>query len=189
MDYFPNIDGMLYFTNDILPIIRRSVPDVQLRIVGSNPSGAVQDLATVPGVTVTGHVPDVRPYLDGATLAVAPLRLARGTQNKILEAMAMSMPVVATSAAAKGIEAIPGRHLVVGNGSGEFAARVIELLRNPALREQLSMEGCRQVQNAHAWPNSMAILDALLTTAQQEEGNSRARLAQHLDEIKCILPE
>jgi sugar transferase (PEP-CTERM/EpsH1 system associated) len=171
MDYFPNIDGMLYFTKDIFPVVRRSVPDVQLRIVGSNPSRAVRDLASMPGVTVTGHVPDVRPHLDTATLAVAPLRLARGTQNKILEAMAMNMPVVATSVAAKGIDASPGRHLAVGDSPGEFAAKLIELLRNPDLREQLSMAGRRQVENAHAWPNSMAILDEILKTTQEDSEN------------------
>ncbi len=178
MDYFPNVDGMLYFTKDIFPIVRRSVPNAQLRIVGSNPSRAVRDLATVPGITVTGHVPDVRPYLEDAAVAVAPLRLARGTQNKILEAMAMSMPVVATSAAAKGIDAISGRHLAVSDGPGEFAAQVIELLRNADLRAQLSMAGCRQVENAHAWPNSMAILDDILKKAQEDSENRQARLVQ-----------
>ena len=162
MDYFPNIDGVLYFTKHILPIVRRSVPDAQLRIVGSNPSRAVRDLATVYGITVTGHVPDVRPYLEDAAVAVAPLRLARGTQNKILEAMAMSMPVVATSAAAKGIDAIPGRHLSIGDDPGEFATKVVELLKNPDLRTQLSIAGCRQVQHAHAWSSSMGVLDGLL---------------------------
>ena len=162
MDYFPNIDGMLYFAKDIFPIVRRNIPDVQLRIVGSNPSRAVRNLATVPGITVTGHVPDVRPYLDDATLAVAPLRLARGTQNKILEAMAMRIPVVATSAAAKGIEAVAGQHLSVGDGPADFAAKVVELLTNADLHDQLSMAGCQQVHQAHAWANSTAILDGIL---------------------------
>jgi polysaccharide biosynthesis protein PslH len=177
MDYFPNIDAMLYFTKDIFPIIRRSIPDAELRIVGSNPNGAVRDLAAIPGVTVTGHVPDVRPHLDEAVVAVAPLRLARGTQNKILEAMAMSIPVVATSAAAKGIDAIPGRHLAVGDSPGEFAARVIELLRSPDLRAQLSLAGCRQVEKGHAWPNSLAILDGILNKAHEGSGNHQTILA------------
>jgi hypothetical protein len=181
MDYFPNIDAMLYFTKDIFPIIRRSIPDVQLRIVGSNPSRAVRNLATVPGVTVTGHVPDVRPYLDDATLAVAPLRLARGTQNKILEAMAMSMPVVATSAATKGIDAIPGRHLAIGGNPSEFAAQVIKLLRNPDLRAQLSIAACRQVENGHAWPNSMAILDGILNKVHDDVGNRQTMLVSSMD--------
>jgi glycosyltransferase involved in cell wall biosynthesis len=166
---------MLYFTKEILPIVRRSIPDIQLRIVGSNPSRAVRDLATIAGVTVTGHVPDVRPYLDTATLAVASLRLARGTQNKILEAMAMSVAVVATSAAAKGIDAVPGRDIVVADNPAEFADKVVELVRNGDLRRRLSAAARKQVENAHAWPNSMAILDGILENAQ--------------DSVKMFTPE
>jgi sugar transferase (PEP-CTERM/EpsH1 system associated) len=189
MDYFPNIDGVLYFTKHIFPIVRRSVPDAQLRIVGSNPNRAVRNLATVPGITVTGHVPDVRSYLEDAIVAVAPLRLARGTQNKILEAMAMSMPVVATSAAAKGIDAVPGRHLLVGDDPGEFATKVVELLKSPDLRAQLSIAGCRQVQYAHAWPNSLDILDGILKKAKDERENHQARLVHHIDGTgSCFLP-
>jgi sugar transferase (PEP-CTERM/EpsH1 system associated) len=166
MDYFPNIDAMVYFTKEILPIVRRSIPDIQLRIVGSNPIRAVRELATIAGVTVTGHVRDVRSYLEKAAVAVAPLRLARGTQNKILEAMAMSMPVVATSAAAKGIDAVPGRDIAIGDSPREFADKVIELLRNSDLRRRLSAAARKQVENAHAWPNSMAILDGILENGQ-----------------------
>jgi sugar transferase (PEP-CTERM/EpsH1 system associated) len=179
MDYFPNIDGMLYFTRDVFPIVRRDIPNAQLRIVGSNPSRAIRDLGSMPGVTVTGHVPDVRPYLDNATLAVAPLRLARGTQNKILEAMAMSLPVVATSAAAKGINAIPGQHLAVGDTPNEFATLIVELLKDPDLRERLSVAGYGQIESAHAWPNSMAILDGILNEPHDHSGNPQPRFVNN----------
>ena len=184
MDYFPNIDGMLYFSKHIFPLIRQSLPGTQLRIVGSNPSRAILELATIPGITVTGHVPDVRPYLENALVAVAPLRLARGTQNKILEAMAMSLPVVATAAAAKGIDAVPGRDLAVADRPEEFAARVIELLVNPEIRTQLSVAGCRQIVNAHAWKNSMDILDNILKNAQEAARHRQGSVAA---EVNCSL--
>jgi polysaccharide biosynthesis protein PslH len=107
MDYYPNIDAVLYFTESVFPTIRAAVPSVEFRIIGSNPSPAVQRLAAVPGVVVTGHVPDVRPFLKDAVVSVAPLRIAHGTQNKILESMAMGLPVVTTPEAAKGIQATP----------------------------------------------------------------------------------
>ena len=162
MDYFPNIDGILYFTRKIYPLIKQSVADVSLKIVGSNPIPAVRDLAGVEGVTVTGHVPDVRPYLSNASVAVAPLRIARGTQNKILESMAMGIPVVATSQAAKGVQAVAGRHLVVADNPELFATQLIRLLNNPNLGSDLSLAARHQIETVHSWPASMEILDNVL---------------------------
>src|SRR5262249_13006466 len=92
MDYYPNIDAVSFVVRDCLPLIRREVPDARLLIVGSSPSKRVQELAGTPGVTVTGHVPDVRPFLNQASVTIAPLRIARGTQNKILECMSAGVP-------------------------------------------------------------------------------------------------
>ena len=165
MDYFPNVDGVAYFARAIFPIIRRSLPQAELRIIGSNPTRAVRALARVPGVTVTGEVPDVRPLLGDAAVGVAPLRIARGTQNKILQFMAMGIPVVATPQAARGIQAVPGRDLLVAGEPEAFAHHVIELIRNAKLREGLAEAGRRQVETAHAWPLSMKILDSILEGA------------------------
>lgn len=165
MDYYPNIDGILYFVHDILPLIQKAIPDVQLRVIGSNPSQRIRDLARLPGVTITGHVPDVRPYLADAAVAIAPLRLARGTQNKILESMAMGIPVVSTPQAAKGISAIPGKHLLVAGNPGEFSARVIDVLQVLELRRSLSGAARKQVEAMHHWPASMRILDEVLEQA------------------------
>jgi polysaccharide biosynthesis protein PslH len=162
MDYFPNIDGTLYFAEHIFPIIRRSVPQAQFRIVGSNPTPAIQRLAKLPGISVTGHVPDVRPYLQDAALAVAPLRIARGTQNKILEFLAMGVPVVTTPEAAKGVAASSGQHFLVAGTPDAFAGQVVRLLEDPELRETFSSAGRRPLAEAHSWPNSMRILDGLL---------------------------
>jgi sugar transferase (PEP-CTERM/EpsH1 system associated) len=113
MDYFPNIDGVCYFVDQILPLIRNKMPNIEFRIIGSNPVRTISELASKPGITVTGHVPDIRSFVHDAAIAVAPLRIARGTQNKILESMSMGIPVVATPQAAKGVQAIPGKHLLV----------------------------------------------------------------------------
>jgi sugar transferase (PEP-CTERM/EpsH1 system associated) len=162
MDYFPNIDGALYFVREILPLIRKAVPQAELRIVGSDPAAAILKLRELPGVTVTGHVPDVRPYLMHAAVSVAPLRIARGTQNKILESMAMGTPVVATPQAAKGVQAYPGQHLLVAEQPQAFADKVINLLEQSKSRSILSNAGRRQVEEVHAWASSMSVLDRIL---------------------------
>jgi sugar transferase (PEP-CTERM/EpsH1 system associated) len=162
MDYFPNVDGAIYFARNIFPIVRRSVPNAELRIVGSNPTNAVRRLAMMPGIQVTGHVADVRPYLANATVAVAPLRLARGTQNKILESMAMRIPVVATAEAAKGITATPGEDLLVAHDRETFASQVINLMQNEELRRNLSDAGRQKISRTHTWSHSMSILEDIL---------------------------
>ena len=162
MDYFPNIDAAEYFAREIFPIVRSRIPDATLRLVGSDPTQSVRDLAMLPGVTVTGHVPDVRPYALDATMTVAPLRLARGTQNKILESMAMGVPVVATSVAAKGVAATPGQHLLVADDRDSFAAEVIRMFEDKPLRESLAVSARKQVESEHSWARSMEKLDAIL---------------------------
>jgi sugar transferase (PEP-CTERM/EpsH1 system associated) len=165
MDYYPNTDGVLHFTESVLPLIRAAVPDVEFRIIGSNPTPAIERLRQVPGVTVSGYVPDVRPFLNDAVVSVAPLRIARGTQNKILESMAMGLPVVATPQAAKGIQATPGEHILVAADTDRFASQVVEVLVNRQLRSRFSAAGRDQVSNAHIWSTSMKLLDDTLAEA------------------------
>ena len=107
MDYWPNVDAVTWFATDVLPALVARVPSIRFTIVGMRPTPAVQALAG-KHVVVTGTVPDVRPYLAHAAVVVAPLRIARGVQNKVLEAMAMGRPVVASAACAGGIDATPG---------------------------------------------------------------------------------
>ena len=102
MDYFPNVDAVVWFCNEVLPIVQRQIPEAGLTICGSRPTATVRRLAKRRGVTVTGRVPDTRPYMDRAEVFVAPLRMARGIQNKLLEAMAMGLPCVASAAATSG---------------------------------------------------------------------------------------
>jgi sugar transferase (PEP-CTERM/EpsH1 system associated) len=162
MDYFPNIQGVDYFAREIFPLIRRRLPSAEFRIVGSNPSQGTEALARLPGVSVTGHVPDVRPVVENAAVSVAPLRIARGTQNKVLESMAMGIPVVATREAARGISALPGEHLLVADDPASFADRVLEVIQSPPLQRRLVDAARERVEYAHAWPRSMNKLEALL---------------------------
>jgi hypothetical protein len=122
-------------------------------------------LAKIPGILVTGHVPDVRSYLKDAMVSVAPLRIARGTQNKILESMAMGLPVVTTPQAAKGIQAVPERDFLVAEKPELFAQRVVDLFEQESLRCRLSEAARKQIEIAHLWPAGMSVLDALLDNA------------------------
>lgn len=162
MDYVPNVDAAVDFCQKVLPRIRERVPAARFLIVGKNPVPAVRRLTAIPGVTVTGTVSDVRPFLAQSAVAVAPLRIARGIQNKVLEAMAMRLPVVATSKAQQGIEARAGEHLFVENDPGSFADAVATLLGDPGLRLRVGREARRFVEVHHSWPASMATLDHVL---------------------------
>jgi sugar transferase (PEP-CTERM/EpsH1 system associated) len=162
MDYFPNVDAVEHFCQEIYPQVRAAVPAAKFLIVGLNPAPAVRRLAALPGVTVTGAVPDVRPYYGESSICVAPLRLARGVQNKVLQAMAMGLPVVATPAATQGLGARPGEELCVEGSPAGFARRVIELLRDPSARAALGARGRAFVEAHHSWRASLSRLHDLL---------------------------
>src|SRR5439155_25099055 len=117
------------------------LPDAQFHIVGMDPAPAVRRLANGNRILVTGRVEDIRPYFDSAAVAVAPLRVARGLQNKVLEAMAMRVPVVSSPAAFAGISAVAGQDLLVAAEAREFSRDVVTLLRDPAARERFAAAG------------------------------------------------
>ena len=162
MDYYPNQQAMFAFCRDTLPLIRAKRPDVTLTIVGADPSPAVRRLGDLPGVTVTGSVPDVRPYVRRAALSVAPLLIARGTQNKILESMAMGVPVVASPCAAGGVDAVPGEHILVASEPHELCDAVVSILADADYRDSLAQSARDRVLTNHSWPHSMQRLDALI---------------------------
>jgi sugar transferase (PEP-CTERM/EpsH1 system associated) len=124
MDYWANVDAVTFFANLVLPLVRKRVPDARFFIVGSNPTSEVRALANGSEILVTGRVPDVRPYLAHARVVVAPLRIARGIQNKVLEGMAMGKIVVASPQAMEGINAEPAREILVADGAEAFANSV-----------------------------------------------------------------
>lgn len=157
MDWSPNADAMLHYVRDILPRVRRRGRS-RLWIVGRNPSPAVRALAADhPDVTVTGTVPDVRPYLARAAVVVVPLRIGGGTRIKILEAMAMARPVVATTIGAEGLDVVAGRDLELADDPAAFAHRVADLLDVPARRAELGRNGRRLVEARYAWAASARI--------------------------------
>jgi sugar transferase (PEP-CTERM/EpsH1 system associated) len=162
MDYFPNQQCMFDFCRDVLPLLKARRPGIRLQIVGAEPSAAVRRLGTIDGVTVTGTVPDVRPYVTRAAVSVAPLRIARGTQNKILEAMALGTPVVTSTIAAVGVDAVPGQHLLVADTPAAQCDAILRLLDDPAERRRLAEAGRSRVLSHHAWPSSMQRLDGII---------------------------
>jgi glycosyltransferase involved in cell wall biosynthesis len=169
MDYWPNIDGMQWFVWRIWPQIRAEIPAVRLFIVGSRPSAQVRRLGKVAGVTVTGFVEDVRDYIAMASACIVPLRVARGLQNKILEAMAMGKPVVTTPAALTGIDATPGLELLVAADEAAFAASVTTLLRDESRSAELGRRARDCVERCYSWAQALRPLGDLIP-AQAREG-------------------
>jgi glycosyltransferase involved in cell wall biosynthesis len=145
----------------VLPLIRVVRPDVQVRVVGSNPPRAVRDLNDDPAITVTGRVPDMREALGRATLAICPVTVKVGIQNKALEAMAMGLPVVATRLGAEGLGARDGRDLLVADDEAGFAERVLSLLADPVLRASVAAAGRRYVERHHRWEAATRTLEDL----------------------------
>lgn len=162
MDYYPNQECMIDFCRHTLPLVRARRPNAQLLIVGADPSVGIRNLGRIPGVTVTGSVPDVRPYLKRAALMVAPMNIARGTQNKILEAMATGIPVVASHLSAKGVDAVDGEHLLCASQPREYADAIDSILSDPARRISLSIAGRQRVLSHHNWESSAVRLDSII---------------------------
>lgn len=162
MDYYPNQECMQRFCKEVWPLLKVQRPALKLLIVGADPSPAIRALGQLPGVTVTGSVPDVRPYIRGSAAMVAPLAIARGTQNKILEAMAMGVPVVTSRAAAGGVDAEADHHFLVADTPQELAAAILRIVADPAERARLATSGRERMLSHHAWPNSMQRLDTII---------------------------
>ncbi len=162
MDYRPNIDAVAAFVHETLPLIHKVDPKVRFAIVGRAPTAEVEALANHAGVIVTGEVPDTRTWLAAADLVVAPLKLARGIQNKVLEAMAMGVPVLASPAAAQGIDAAPDDGLIVATTSKDEAQGVIAILSNAERREKLGTAARRRMQGRYSWGAQLAGLEEIV---------------------------
>ncbi len=159
MDYRPNIDAVTWFAQAVMPKLRERVPAAQFAIVGAAPVPEVSRLAELPGVLVTGRVADTRPWLAYATIVVAPLLIGRGTQNKVLEGMAMARPVIATPEAFEGVQAMPERDILLATGVEQTIERIIDVLsgRHPGL----GTAARRAVELRHDWSVTLARLDDL----------------------------
>jgi sugar transferase (PEP-CTERM/EpsH1 system associated) len=176
MDYQPNIEAVLWFADVVFPSIRSLHPRVEFVIVGSSPTPAVEALARRPGILVTGRVPNVQPYLAYAAAAVAPLKIARGIQNKVLEALAMGRPTIVTSHAQTGI-GLPSRTpVIVADGAEAWVSACLEILDNPSTAVGLAEHARSFVIEHFSWASQLRPLDALLASAgaeQPEPGSSQ----------------
>ncbi len=162
MDYRPNVEAVMRFARDILPLLRLRIADACFAIVGRAPTKEVFALAVIPGVIVTGEVPDTRPWLAAADAVVAPLAVARGVQNKLLEAMAMARPVVASSFAAEGIDAVVGSDLLVADGPQATADMLAELFANHERGDAIGAAARRRMTARYGWDATLAPLAGIL---------------------------
>ena len=177
MDYWPNVDAVVWFAREVLPEIRRRDPAARFYVVGMNPDASVRVLGNEPTTVVTGRVSDVRPYLKYARVIVAPLRVARGIQNKVLEAMAMAKPTVATPAAAGALSALPGSEIEVAADTYAFAEKVLEAM-DPVRGERMGRLARSRVLADYAWPASLKLLDELLERGGVISDNSGSPVAR-----------
>jgi sugar transferase (PEP-CTERM/EpsH1 system associated) len=175
MDYWANVDAVTWFARHIFPSVRRRIATACFYIVGARPAPAVQQLAQLPGIKVAGAVNDIRPYLAHACVAVAPLRIARGVQNKVLEAMAMARPTVVTPQALDGIVCRADQELIVADGEADFADRVCDVLRGTA--RDVGAAARRRVVGDYSWESNLRRFEALL------EGSRGGR-----EEVGCAEP-
>jgi len=169
MDYWPNVDAVCWFADAVLPQLQVRFPALRFYIVGRSPTPAVEALAARPGVIVTGTVPDVRPYLQHAAVAVAPLRVARGIQNKVLEAMAMGRPVVVARNCAEVIDARDGEELLTAQTPEDYLAQVSSLLTDAARCERIGAAGRACVQSRYSWDAHLSAVDRHLDSLLSEE--------------------
>lgn len=151
MDYWPNVDGAIWFARDVWPKILAAHPGAEFRVIGRKPTPAVQELAALPGVKIVGQVPDVRPHVASAAVVVAPLRLARGVQNKVLEALAMAKPVVAAPPALAALSAVRGRDVLAATTPEDWVNSVGSLFADPERCRQLGSAGRSFVERDHHW--------------------------------------
>ena len=166
MDYEPNVDAVTWFVAASWPKVRTRFPDAKLWVVGSKPNTAITALDGRDGITVTGRVPETAPWFDRARVAIAPLRLARGVQNKVLEAMSMGLPVVCTPAAAQGLGQVDDSILRVAGDAESFADAVIELLADPERSAHIGRNAARFVREQFRWEAQFAVLDAVLAAVR-----------------------
>lgn len=162
MNYFANEDGVRWFCDTILPKIKQKIPEVEFYIVGNKPTRIVRKLSMLKGVNVTGYVEDIRPYYWYADVCVIPLRIARGLQNKVLEAMATGNAVIATSNASDGITCRNGEDIIIADQVDDFAQRTVEVIKNAEERRRLGKNAVVNITENYSWERNFKVFDRLL---------------------------
>ena len=170
MDWLPNEDAINYFTQQILPLIRNSVPDVSITVVGRNPSRKLQELGKrESSITVTGRVDDVRPYMEKAAAYVVPLRIGGGTRLKIYEALAMEKPTISTTVGAEGLDISNGEHILLADTPADFANAVVRVFREPHFAQQLGSQAAQTVRERFSWHKVAVEFDAICKNINHKE--------------------
>ena len=163
MDYFANVETMIYFSREILPYIQKAIPAVKVYVVGSNPSTELKKLAKkYSNIIVTGYVDQVQPYVVKSAAFVAPMRIGRGINNKIIEAMAMGVPVVTNSLGLEGIQAVPGRDLFVEDSAENFARQVLQLMTDTDVRKRIAVNARKTILDYYNWEKNLEKLENIL---------------------------
>ena len=162
MDYWPNVEGAVWFAEKVFPKVKQACPNAIFSIAGRNPTDAVLALEKISGIKVTGTVPDMREHLATATICVVPLLIARGIQNKVLEAMAMGKPVVVTSGAATGTKAVDGKEIIVADDEQQIAKEIVALLGDFERQHELGRKTRLYVEREHSWESHLSRLSELI---------------------------
>lgn len=173
MFYDPNVDAVLYFYKQVLPLITKIIPNIKIFIVGHDPAKEVMQLAKDPRVQVTGSVTDVRPYFSQSTVSVIPVRIGGGIKQKVLEAMAMGMPVVTTSFSCIGISVRDEEHLLVRDTPEAFADAVVKLLRNQKRRVEIGVAAAKFVRSNYSWEKTVSEFEEIYSQAIKSYPNKR----------------
>ncbi len=159
--HWPNVEAMKYFCREVLPLVRSSVPEMELAIVGSNPPPSIVDLAKISGVHVTGFVPDIRPYMAQSSIYIVPLNLGVGIRGKILEAWGMGMAVISTSVGCAGLRCENNRNILIADTPQQFAEQIFSLVKDSSWRQHLGEEGRKTVEQYYSWERSAQQLEGL----------------------------
>jgi sugar transferase (PEP-CTERM/EpsH1 system associated) len=187
MDWLPNEDAMCYFVREVLPLVRAEEPSATLSIVGRAPTPSVRKLAVEAGVTVTGGVPDVRPYVRGAAVYIVPLRIGGGTRLKIFEAMAMGKAIVSTAVGAEGLPVTEGEHLLLADEPHAFARDIVRLMRDGHRRNELERAARAFVVAAYDWSAVAGALETALLHTVRTRTPPPPSTAQALPERGAVL--
>ena len=170
MDWLPNEDAINYFTQQVFPLIRKSVPDVSLTVVGRNPSRKLQELGQrESSITVTGRVDDVRPYMEKAAAYVVPLRIGGGTRLKIYEALAMEKPTISTTVGAEGLDIKNGEHILLADSPADFANAVVRVFQEPAFAKQLGSQAAQTVRERFSWHKVAVEFDSICQSINHKD--------------------
>ena len=167
MGYGPNIAAITYFVQSVFPILRSHLADSELIVIGPNPPAKLVRTCSQAGVKFLGYVPDLNEYLERATVSIAPMRSGSGIQNKVLEAMAAGIPVVATTVGLGGLRAVPGEHLLVADTPYDFTDAILRIFQNPSLRQNLVCKARGLVKDCYSWEASVQALDDIYQSVTQ----------------------